>query len=141
MSLDDLYTDFILSHSNSSPHKGTLEDADLREEARNLSCGDELEIFMALDDGRISHVRFDGHGCAISVASASVMAQLLEGKEILRAREIVRSFLGLFSDDEVVDETLLDDAVVLKQVKRFPMRVKCVTLAWHAVEGMLKDLE
>lgn len=141
MSLDDLYTDFILSHSSSSPHMGTLEDPDLKEEAQNLSCGDELEISLVLDNGKISRIRFDGHGCAISIASASVMAQLLEGKEIFRAKEIVRNFLGLFVDNVVVDETLLDDAIMLKQVKRFPMRVKCVTLGWHAVEGMLKDFE
>ncbi len=136
MSLEDLYTDFILSHSQSSPHKGVLDDANLREEASNLSCGDEVEISMITRDGKISSVRFDGHGCAISMASASVMAQLLEGERIDRAKEIVRNFLGLFRGEKA-DEELLGDAALLEEVRRFPMRVKCATIAWHAAEEML----
>lgn len=138
--LDDLYMEIILDHYKSPRNKADLShlsDDNLHE---NPSCGDTIKLEILLgDDGRITTARFDGHGCAISTASASLMTDRLSGKTPEEARELIGVFLKVLRGEEP-SERLEEwgDLAVLGGVVQFPMRVKCATLAWHALEKALE---
>ncbi len=139
--LDDLYMEIILDHYKSPRNKADLShisDDDMHE---NPSCGDSLKLEISMgDDGRIESVRFDGHGCAISTASASLMTERLPGKTPEEARSFIDIFLKVLRGEEPTSR--LDewgDLAVLGGVVQFPLRVKCATLAWHALEKTLED--
>ncbi|MCK5248357.1 MAG: SUF system NifU family Fe-S cluster assembly protein [Spirochaetaceae bacterium] len=139
--LDDLYMEIILDHYKSPRNKADLSHIDNDNMHENPSCGDslKLEILMG-DDGRIDSVRFDGHGCAISTASASLMTERLPGKTPEEARSFIEVFLKVLRGEEPAERLEeWGDLAVLGGVVQFPMRVKCATLAWHALEKSLED--
>ncbi len=139
--LDDLYMEIILDHYKSPRNKADLSHIDNDNMHENPSCGDslKLEILMG-DDGRIDSVRFDGHGCAISTASASLMTERLPGKTPEEARSFIEVFLKVLRGEEPAERLEeWGDLAVLGGVVKFPMRVKCATLAWHALEKSLED--
>ncbi len=137
MSFDDIYSDFIMHHYRNSVHRGIDKESNLVEKGSNLSCGDEITLFIRMKDEKITSLSYDGHGCAISQASASVMADLLEGKTLKEARETLANFSKMLRG-ETFDENLLGDAALFERLREYPMRVKCVSLAWKTAERALK---
>ena len=134
--LQDLYREVLLDYFRSGAHKGTLDPADLKAHGINPVCGDEIELTMkTAQDGAISAVRFSGHGCVISQASSAMMAEALEGRSVSRARELVAAFKEMMLSKRPL-ESLPDELEALKSlegVRKFPMRVKCATLAWNTL--------
>ena len=141
--LNDLYQEVILDHNRRPRNFGTLTDASAVAHGVNPLCGDHFDLYLALSGGTIRQIRFDGDGCAISKASASMMTQAVEGKTNGEAGKLAGHFIHLLTDDTVSDE---DRAGVGKLkffegVKNFPIRVKCATLAWRALEEALSGNE
>lgn len=130
--LEDLYREVILDHYRSPRNRGRLEGADVRAvELQNPTCGDEIHLSLALRDGRIDRVCFDGRGCSISMASASMLTEALRGKTTQEAVVLSRAFRDMVRGQE--PDAALGDLAALSGVARFPVRVKCATLAWNAL--------
>lgn len=138
--LQDLYREVLIDYSRSATRKGTVEPADLRAHGINPVCGDEIELTAAVVNGKLVQVRFTGHGCVISQASAAMMAEALEGSDIPKARGLLASFKKMMLENAPVDQLPpeLETVSALEGVRRFPLRVKCATLGWNA---MLQGLE
>jgi nitrogen fixation NifU-like protein len=139
-SLRELYQEIILDHSRHPRHFGALAGANHIAEGHNPLCGDKVKIYLSVDaNGRIGDVSFEGRGCAISVASASLMTEMLKGRTIAQAEELMGGFLMLVKGEDA--KALVEDdrerLEVMAGVSAFPMRVKCATLAWHAVKAAL----
>ncbi len=141
--LDDLYMEIILDHYKFPRNRADLSHLDEDAVHENPSCGDTVKIEVILDDnGLIREAKHDGHGCAISTASASLMTERLPGKNPCEAREFIRVFLGVMRGDESpkrLDEW--GDLAVLGGVVKFPLRVKCAALAWHALDKHLENIQ
>lgn len=134
MSLDSLYSEVIKDHYARPRNRGTLENPDVSCRLHNPVCGDDITVQAELDPaGAIREIRFSGQGCSISQASASMMTQLARGKDLAEARALITSFLGLMKG-EAGDYRALGEAQSLQGVTRSPVRIKCATLAWHALE-------
>ena len=131
----------ILDHSRHPRHFGALADATHSDEGYNPLCGDRVKIFLRLDaDGRIADVGFEGKGCAISQASASLMTDMIVGRTTAEAEKLMGGFLSLVKG-EAVEGLNADDRErldVMAGVSAFPMRVKCATLAWHTMKSALE---
>lgn len=139
MGLDDLYREIILDHYAHPRNRGTLEQADISVEGANPLCGDELSFSVRLQDGVIRDVRFEGRGCSISQASASMMTGEIQGKTLSEARALVEQFKAMMrGQPSTLDET---DLAALAGVRKFPVRVKCATLAWVAVDQGIEEFE
>ncbi len=139
MALDDLYREIILDHYAHPRNRGRLPDADISVEGANPLCGDELSIFVRLEDGVITDVRFEGRGCSISQASASMMTGEMRGKTLAEARDLVESFKAMMhGQSSALDES---DLAALQGVRKFPVRVKCATLAWVALEQGIDEFK
>lgn len=138
--LQDLYREVLIDYSRSGVRKGTVEPADLRAHGINPVCGDEIELTAALHNGKLAQVRFTGHGCVISQASAAMMAEALEGSDLSKARSLLASFKKMMLEGAPVESLPpeLETVSALEGVRRFPLRVKCATLGWNA---MLQGLE
>jgi len=138
--LRELYQEIILDHSRHPRQFGKLTDANRTAEGFNPLCGDKVKIYLKVDDkDRIQDSAFEGRGCAISVASASLMSEMLKGRKVDDAEALMRGFLDLVKGGAA--EGLSDDdrerLEVMAGVSAFPMRVKCATLAWHAMKSAL----
>ena len=140
MDLNELYQELILDHNRHPHNVGRLDDATATAEGYNPLCGDRLTVYLKVRDGRIEDVRFEGEGCAISVASASMMTDAVKGKTVEEAERLFRGFRTLVmgeepaADDERPD---LGKLTILEGVKSYPSRVKCATLAWHTLDSAL----
>ena len=136
MDLHEIYTSLIAEHSRSRVHRHHLESPDIVKEGVNPSCGDEIALEVKFDGDRISGLAFTGDGCAISQASTSMMIDLLTGKTVSEAQNLILLFLGMIKR-EITDEDeleALDEAISLQNVSNMPARVKCAVLAWHTLE-------
>ena len=131
--LDDLYREIILDHYRSPRHKGRVEDPDISARGYNPLCGDDIELTVRLRDGRIDAVAFDGRGCSISQASASMLTEAVTGKPLAEALELAASVRAMFTGGDVDPESL-GDLEALQGVNRYPVRIKCATLAWNALQ-------
>ncbi len=140
MALDDLYREVILDHYAHPRNKGTLDDADITVEGANPLCGDELSIYVKLAGGTIRDVRFVGRGCSISQASASMMTELVKGKTLDEARALTALFKAMMHGTPVAEETL-GELMALQGVRKFPVRIKCATLSWVALEQGVEEFE
>ncbi len=140
--LRDLYQEVILDHSRSPRNFGHHEPSNREAKGNNPLCGDKFTIYALVEDGIVKDVSFDGRGCAISTASASLMTELMKGKTEEEARAMFESFHELVTadKDEPLDEAL-DKLNVLAGVRGYPMRVKCATLAWHTMKAALDDID
>jgi len=136
--LKALYQEVIIDHNRRPRNCHRLADADRVADGFNPLCGDRLTVYLKLRDGVIADAAFEGEGCAISVASASLMTEHLKGKTESEAQAIFDHFRALVMGEEEADAGL-DKLVVLAGVKEFPARVKCATLAWHTLTAALKD--
>jgi len=134
----DLYQEIIVDHNRSPRNFGSLPHADRMLEGYNPLCGDRLKLYLKLDGDRISDIRFDGSGCAISVASASLMTEAMKGKSVDEARELFGSFHDLVAGARApADATRLGKLAALAGVRDYPARVKCATLCWHTLNSVL----
>jgi nitrogen fixation NifU-like protein len=138
--LNDLYQDIILDHHRRPRNRGPMENPSAVGEGFNPLCGDELSVFLKMDGGKIADVKFTAQGCAISQASASLMTLRVKGKTIPEARAAIEDMQALLvneKDPPIAVEERVGDAIALKGVRKFPARVKCATLAWHALASAL----
>jgi nitrogen fixation protein NifU and related proteins len=135
--LEDLYREIILDHYRTPRNRGELEPPAVRADGHNPLCGDEIQIYVEVNDGVVSDVKFSGSGCSISQSSASMMTTAVKGKKIDEVRAIVRKFKHMMTiDDEEtpVDESVkLGDLEALQGVVKFPVRIKCATLGWNTL--------
>jgi nitrogen fixation protein NifU and related proteins len=137
--LRDLYQELILDHNKRPRNFKKLDDANRSAEGYNPLCGDKVKIYLRLDDGRVKDVSFEGSGCAISKASASVMTESLKGKTVAEVETLFNRFRDLVTGKEPgTPESDLGKLVVFSGVCEFPTRVKCATLAWHALFAALQ---
>jgi nitrogen fixation protein NifU and related proteins len=137
--IDDLYQEVILDHSKRPRNFGSLENPSAHAEGFNPLCGDRLTLELKLDNGIVQEARFKGAGCAISVASASLMTEALKGKTREEAEQLFEKFHQMLTTDAAVPE--LGKLAVFSGVKEFPARVKCATLAWHTLHAALQNSE
>ncbi|MGH7561403.1 MAG: Fe-S cluster assembly sulfur transfer protein SufU [Gemmatimonadales bacterium] len=137
MGLDDLYQTLILEHNKAPRNFRRLEDATGHAEGRNPLCGDHYNIWLRVEDDRIADVSFQGNGCAISKASASMMTQAVKGRTADEARELFAKFHALVTTGVAGESGLPAKLEVFKGVRAFPIRVKCATLSWHAMKAAL----
>lgn len=138
MDLADLYRDVIVDHNRSPRNFGVLEGTDYKAEGFNPLCGDALTVYLALDGERIREARFEGQGCAISVASASLMTEQLKGLNLAQTRELFSKIHAMLTaEDAGTDTEGLGKLAALQGVRAFPSRVKCASLCWHTVMAAL----
>lgn len=140
MALDELYREVILDHYTHPRNKGTLDDADIKVEGANPLCGDELGVYVKLDAGKVAAVRFVGRGCSISQASASMMTEQIKGKTLAEVRTLVERFRAMMHGEAVAEDDL-GDLMALQGVRKFPVRIKCATLAWVALDQGVDEFE
>lgn len=140
MELDSIYTELILHASSDKKNFRKIENPDIEELGHNPSCGDELTIYAKINDGKIVDASFTGEGCAISKASTSLMIDIIKGKTVDEAKEIISIFLNMIRGEELTKDELkkLKDARVFEGIKKLPARVKCATLSWHTLENLLE---
>ncbi len=140
--LDNLYSEIILDHFRNPRNAGTVEPSDLKAEGYNPFCGDRVVLTAALDvDRRIGAVGCSGEGCAISQASASIMTELVKGQSLEGAEALTLHFRGIMQGQELseAEEDALGELVALKDVRRFPIRIKCALLPWAALQDAIAE--
>ena len=143
-SLDSLYQQIIVDHYKSPHHHGLLADYDAQVHHVNPTCGDEVTLRVAVKDGAIADLGWEGEGCSISQASTSVMSDLVVGRSIEGALQLQQAFLALMQsrgEAELSEEEAdaLEDAVAFEGVSRYPARVKCALLGWMAMKGAVAE--
>ena len=140
MELKQIYTELIREHSNNKLNKRPLEGDHLSELGHNPSCGDEITLNIKVEDGIVKDASYEGIGCAISQASASMMVDVIKGKTVEEAKHLAEVFIGMIKGDVTDEEELekLEDAIALQNISVLPARVKCAVLAWHTLDNLLK---
>mgnify|MGYP006272577589 CR=1 FL=1 len=142
MELDSLYQEVILDHYRNPHHKGLSSTFDIQVKHNNPSCGDEVTLNLSMSDGLVKNISWDGVGCSISMASVSVMSDLLIGRNIEEANHILKDFTELMQSkgQSSGDELVLEDAVAFAGVSKFPARIKCALLGWMAFKDAASQL-
>jgi nitrogen fixation protein NifU and related proteins len=141
MDLKELYRDVILDHNRHPRNFGRIENADGRAEGNNPLCGDQLTLTVRLDGERIEDIRFEGKGCAISTASASLMTEAVKGRDRAAVRELFGKVHTLLTRGDAVPDGSLGKLAALGGVREFPVRVKCASLCWHTLNAALAEHE
>jgi len=137
MDLKELYRDVILDHNRQPRNFGTLSPADAHAEGHNPLCGDQLSISLRMRGDQLLDIRFEGKGCAISTASASLMTEAVKGKSRAAIGELFARIHALLTQPESVPGTELGKLAALSGVREFPSRVKCASLCWHTLNAAL----
>jgi nitrogen fixation protein NifU and related proteins len=137
VSLEDLYKEVILDHYKNPRNKRELPGAELSCSRNNPLCGDEITVLAHVEDGRIAEVTFQGAGCSISQASASMMTEAAAGRSVEEAGTLVGEFRGMMEGRVEPDEDEFGDLIALKGVVKYPVRIKCAVLAWDVLQGAL----
>jgi nitrogen fixation protein NifU and related proteins len=137
--MKDLYKEIVLDHFRRPRNKGELEGADVEQRVFNPLCGDEVTVYANLRDGGLAEVAFTGRGCAISQASASMLAESLEGKDLGEAEAEIAAFMEMMRGAEENEE--LGELAALKAIIQAPNRIRCATLAWEAMRRGLGERE
>ncbi len=140
--LRDLYQEVILDHSKHPRNYGRTEPHSCSARGNNPLCGDRLTLYVTIEDGIVKDASFEGNGCAISMASASLMTEAIKGRTAEEARKLFERFHQLVTaegegGDDGIDDEALDKLTVFAGVREFPVRVKCATLAWHTMAAAL----
>tara|TARA_B100000029_G_scaffold357687_1_gene350461 strand:- start:68 stop:535 length:468 start_codon:yes stop_codon:yes gene_type:complete len=147
MNLKELYQEIILDHGKNPRNLRKTENFNKDAKGHNPLCGDSVHIFLKLDENKkIEDISFEGSGCAISMASASIMTELLNGKNEQQTKEIIEDFLDMIKSKENLQSNNLNEnektkLMCLSGVKQYPMRVKCATLAWHTLTSAINNLQ
>ena len=145
MNLKELYQEIILDHGKNPRNLRKSENFNKDAKGHNPLCGDNVHVFLKIDENKkVEDISFEGHGCAISMASASIMTDLVRGKEEFEVKEILNDFLEMIKEkDEIKTKLLSEDEktklMCLSGVKQYPMRVKCATLSWHTLTSALDN--
>ncbi len=137
--MKDLYKEIVLDHFRRPRNKGELEGADVEQRVFNPLCGDEVTVYANLRDGGLAEVAFTGRGCAISQASASMLAESLKGKHLGEAEAEIAAFMEMMRGTEENEE--LGELAALKAIIQAPNRIRCATLAWEAMRRGLEERE
>ena len=136
--LNDLYQEVILDHSKNPRNCNALPEANRKAEGYNPLCGDKVTVYLKLEDGIVQDISFEGVGCAISTASASLMTEVLKGKSVMEVEALFGSFHSLVTGKGGEPEQL-GKLAVFHGVSEFPVRVKCATLVWHTLKAALQE--
>ena len=145
MNLKELYQEIILEHGKNPRNLGKTENYNKDAKGNNPLCGDNVHVYLKLNEQRkVEDISFEGSGCAISMASASIMTDLIKGKSDNEAKEIIEDFLGMIKENPKLKNKILkeDDKtklMCLSGVKQYPMRVKCATLSWHTLVSAMEE--
>ena len=145
MDLKDLYQQLILDHGKNPRNLGKFENCNKDAKGHNPLCGDKVHVYLKLDENKkISDIKFEGEGCAISMASASIMTELMKNKEEPEVKELIDDFLKMIKDSpelssKIISEDEKTKHMSLSGVKKYPMRVKCATLPWHTLVSAMTD--
>ena len=143
MNLKELYQEIILDHGKNPRNLRKTENFNKDAKGHNPLCGDKVHIYLKLNENKkIEDISFEGQGCAISMASASIMTDLVKGKEEFEVKEIVSDFLDMIKEKDELNNNILNDddktkLMCLSGVKQYPMRVKCATLSWHTLTSAI----
>jgi nitrogen fixation NifU-like protein len=138
--LEDLYREIILDHYKSPRNRGSLEPPAIRTEGHNPLCGDEIEVYISVDNDIVSDIKISGQGCSISQSSASMMSAAIKGKPIAEVRALIYRFKHMMSIEDVEEPDTsapLGDLEALQGVVKFPVRIKCAVLAWNTLAEAL----
>ena len=147
MDLKDLYQEIILDHGKNPRNLRKTENFNKDAKGHNPLCGDKVHVYLKLDeDKKVQDISFEGQGCAISMASASIMTDLVKGKEEHEVKEIVKDFLEMIKEKDQLNNKILEDnektkLMCLSGVKKYPMRVKCATLSWHTLTSAIDNTQ
>ena len=147
MNIKELYQEIILEHGKNPRNLRKTDNFNKDAEGYNPLCGDSVHVYLKLDEKKkIEDASFEGSGCAISMASASIMTDLVKGKEAKEVKEIVNDFLGMIKENpELKSKNLKDEEktklMCLSGVKQYPMRVKCATLSWHTLTSAIDNIK
>ena len=145
MDLKELYQEIILDHGKNPRNLGKFDNYNKDAKGNNPLCGDNVHVYLRLNENKkVEDIAFEGHGCAISMASASIMTDMVRGKEEKEVKEIVTDFLGMIKEKDSLETNILKDdektkLMSLSGVKQYPMRVKCATLSWHTLTSALDN--
>ena len=135
----DLYQDVVMDHKRSPRHFGTLPAPTHQARGQNPSCGDDLQVMLNVVQGQVQDIRFSGQGCAICIASASMMTEAVHGREVAFAQQLQRRFRAVLTGELEPDAAQLGKLISLAGVRRYPGRIKCALLGWHALMHALGD--
>jgi nitrogen fixation NifU-like protein len=135
--LDDLYQEIILDHYRHPRHFRRIPDGEAMVDEENPTCGDRVKLSASVEQGAVAGVTVDCAGCAICTASASMMAERVVGRPVAEARRLIASFTALMRGEGEMSDDDLGDLVALRGVARYPLRVKCATMSWHALGAAL----
>ncbi|MDE2449202.1 MAG: SUF system NifU family Fe-S cluster assembly protein [Gammaproteobacteria bacterium] len=138
MDLKELYRDVILDHNKRPRNFGRIEPSDTHAEGHNPLCGDRLTVWLRLKDDRIEDIRFEGKGCAISTASASLMTEAVKGKDRATVQSLYGRIHSLLTRQDANPDESLGKLAALSGVREFPARVKCASLCWHTLNAALE---
>jgi len=147
MNLKELYQEIILDHGKNPRNLRKTENFNKDAKGHNPLCGDNVHIYLKLNENKkVEDISFEGSGCAISMASASIMTDLVKGKEEIEVKEIVTDFLDMIKEKEQLHNKILNEdekikLMCLSGVKQYPMRVKCATLSWHTLTSAINDFQ
>ncbi len=139
MSLEELYKEVILDHYRTPRNKGRLEPHDVALERNNPLCGDEIELFVRFDGDTVEGITFEGKGCSISQASASMMTEKVGGLSAKDSAALAESIKRMMAGEEEGDDDTLGDLVSLKGVVKYPVRIKCALLGWNTLLEALQE--
>ena len=139
LSLEELYKEVILDHYRAPRNKGRLDPHDVALERNNPLCGDEIELFLKFEGDDVTGIAFEGKGCSISQASASMMTEKVKGLSAADARSLADSIKRMMAGEEEGDAQALEDLVSLKGVVRYPVRIKCALLGWNTLVEALDE--
>lgn len=138
MNMDNLYRQVIMDHYKNPRNKGIVGNLPTSH-LRNPSCGDDITIEADIKDGKIKEIHHDGKGCSICCSSASVMTEVLKGKSIDDAKDMIEDYFKMIKGEEIKDEERLDEALVYQGVSQFPARMKCASISWQALKDILGE--
>ena len=139
LSLEELYKEVILDHYRTPRNKGRLDPHDIMLERNNPLCGDEIELFVKFEGETLAGISFDGKGCSISQASASMMTEKVQDLSVKDANELAETIKAMMSGEEEGDPEVLGDLVSLKGVVKYPVRIKCALLGWNTLIEAIEE--
>ena len=147
MNLKELYQEIILDHGKNPRNLRKTDNFNKDAKGYNPLCGDKVHVYLKLNENKkVEDISFEGQGCAISMASASIMTDLVRGKEEFEVKEIVNDFLDMIKEKDELNNNILHDdektkLMCLSGVKQYPMRVKCATLSWHTLTSAMNNTQ
>ncbi len=137
--MEQLYQEIILDHYKHPRNKTALRAEEVQADEENPMCGDQIQLAIEVDDDVVQRIRFDGKGCAISQASASIMTEQLQGKSVAEAKALIEQFVAMMRGERGIEPGDNEEWLSLSGVRKFPLRVKCATLSWRGMQKVLAD--